>query len=223
MKSDRPTPEWKKSISKKISSFILKGDYRSALPIARNAFRLFPNDVYCRFQYAKILGDWADELPKNRKKTLKFEAIQILKPLLLSLRNETKEVRFGICLNYYYQSENFIGMVRFGRRIAADGNRMGYYAVGIGSGHEAYRRYRSRSSRAKFWAKSSLLAWKHYGLRKEKYYFPHYIEAMAHAVLGHSKAGMQSLHEAARRSGRPITDWEFSDVRALLDEKSHPV
>lgn len=221
MKNERPTPEWKEKITAEISRKILRGDYRSALPIAASARKRFPHDVFCRYQYAKILGDWADELPPAKKRKLKREAIRILRPLLRSLRGETPKVRFGICLNYYYQSEDFPGMVRFGRRLASRGERSGHYAIGIGAGHEAFRRNREKSSRAKSWARLSLRAWKRYKLGTEKYYFPHYIEAMAYGVLGDSRNGMKSLKRAARLSGRPVTDWEFSDVRVLFAVKSH--
>jgi hypothetical protein len=216
MKIDRPSPEWKEKFLTQVGKHILRGDYKSALPLVAAARKKYPKDVFCRYQYAKILGDWADELPPARKKKLKREAIAILRPLLRALGGETPKVRFGICLNYYYQSEDFPGMVRFGRKLAARRDRQGYYAMGIGASLEAMRRFREKDGRAKGWARKSRAAWRRYGLAREKYYFPHYIEAMAHAVLGDSAAGMRSLRRAARASKRPVTDWEFADVLALF-------
>lgn len=219
MKIDRPSPEWKEKFLAEVGKHILRGDYRSALPLVAAARKKYPHDVFCRYQYAKILGDWADELPPARKKKLKREAIAILRPLLRALGGETPKTRFGICLNYYYQSEDFPGMVRFGRKLAARRDRRGYYAMGIGSSLEALRRLKAKDGRAKAWARKSLAAWRRYGLSGEKYYFPHYIQAMAYAVLGERAAGMRSLRRAARASKRPVTDWEFADVLGLLVPK----
>ena len=215
-KNERPTPEWKEKVAADLARHILRGDYRSAMPIAAAARKRYPRDVFCRYQYAKILGDWADGLPPARKRKLKREAIRILKPLLRALGGETPKVRFGICLNYYYQAEAFPGMVRFGRKLAARHDRQGYYAIGMGASFEAMRLRQAGKPRAAAWARKSLAAWKRYGLAKERYYFPHYIEAMAYAVLGHRAAGLKSLGRAARLSGRTIDDWEFADVGALL-------
>lgn len=217
MKRDRPTPQWKEKVSAEIARRTHRGDYRRALPIARAALRRYPKEAFCRFQYAKILGDWADELPPARKRKLKREAIAILKPLLRSLSGEAPKTRFGICLNYYYQREDFPGMVRFGRRLAARRDRQGHYAVGIGAGLEALRRKKSGRSRAGGWARTALGAWKRYGLARERYYFPHYIEAAAYAVLDRRGEGLRSLERAARASGRTIRDWEFADVLSILN------
>ncbi|GEM_PF-2386595 len=219
MKTDRPSAEWKEKFLTEVGKHILRGDYKSALPLVAAARKKYPHDVFCRYQYAKILGDWADELPAARKKKLKREAIMILKPLLRALRGEIPKVRFGICLNYYYQAEDFPGMVRFGRKLVARKDRQGDYAVGLGASLEALRRLRKKDARAAGWAKKSLAAWKRYDLAKETYYFPHYIEAMAYAVLGSGPAGLKSLHRAAKLSRRTLDDWEFSDVLHLLHAK----
>jgi len=220
---ERPTQEWKDEHAARIAKKILRGDYSGALPIAKSGWKQYPRDVFCRFQYAKILGDWADELPATRKRKLKREAIAILRPLLRSLRGEAPKTRFGICLNYYYQSEDFPGMVRFGRRLAARKDRQGFYAIGIGSALEGMRRRKTKPGLSRSCARRSLQAWVRYDLKKEKYYFPHYIEAMAFGLLGEKEKGLHSLKRAARASGRRVTDWEFADVRALFDEKSHLV
>ncbi len=223
MKPPRPTSEWKDAVAEKIGSYIRRGNYQAALPIAAAARREYPNDVFCQYQYAKILGDWADELPPAKKRKLKREAIRILKPLTRSLSGESPKTRFGICLNYYYQSEAFPAMVRFGRRLSGRGDRQGYYAMGLGASLEAMRRLTNKDVRAKNWARKSLASWRRYDLARETYYFPHYIEAMAHAVLGDSKAGLKSLGRAARVSKRKITDWEFQDVWGLLTKKKSAV
>jgi hypothetical protein len=216
MKPAHPTQEEKEKITVEIGHHIFRGDYKSALPIAKAARKIYPNDVFCRYQYAKILGDWADELPAARRKKLKQEAIGILKPLLRALGGESPEIRFGICLNYYYQAEDFLGMVRFGKKLAARHDRQGYYAVGLGAGHEAMRLHLQRNSRCRNWARKSITAWRRYDLAKEKYYFPHYIEAMAYGVLGNKPAGLKSLGRAAKASQRSVDDSEFADVRSLL-------
>lgn len=218
MKTARPTPEWKDEVGAKIARHILRGDYRAALPIAAAARKEFPDDVFCRYQYAKILGDWADELPPARKRKLKREAIRILRPLTRSLGGQAPKIRFGICLNYYYQSEDFPGMVRFGRRLAARRDRQGHYAMGLGASLEAKRRLDRKDPRAAGWARKSLAAWRKYGLAREKYYFPHYVQALAYAVLGDAPAGRASLRRAAKASGREVTDWEFADARALFGD-----
>ncbi len=217
MQKKTASAEWKAILGKQIRKKILKGDYRSALPLATKAMKQYPDDVFCRYQYAKILGDWADELPPARKKKLKRDAVRILKPLTRCLSGVNSKDRFGICLNYYYQSENFSGMIRFGRRLASQGERQGYYAIGLGSSLQAMKDYQSKNfAQAKRSARRALIVWKIFNLKKEKYYFPHYIESMASAVLGDRASALRSLTQAAKLSKRRVNDWEFSDVYSIL-------
>jgi len=205
------------SVLTKLKALVLKGKYKEAMEIAGNALKLQPKNFELRFQYAKLLGDWADELPIAKKKKAKDQAIRILRPLLRSLSGKKPELRFGICLNYYYQSENFKGMYGFGRRLIANKNRNGYYASGVGASHEAFRLHQARKlSQAKNWTKKAIASWKSYGLAREKYYFPHYCEAMAFALNGENQKAMKSLKNAARLSHRTVQDWEFSDVLKLI-------
>lgn len=216
MKSARPSSGFIEELSTAVNAEIFRGNYRRALPLVASARKRYPADVFCRYLYAKILGDWADELPTPRKKKLKREAIAILRPLLRALGGQTAKTRFGICLNYYYQSEDFRGMAKFGRRLAARRDRQGYYALGLGTSLESMRRNGKRDPRAKAWAKKSIAAWRKYDLAKEKYYFPHYVESIAYAVLGENLRGMKSLKRAAKLSRRSIEDWEFRDALELL-------
>lgn len=203
----------KAALAKKISH----GDYRGGLQLAKAALKKYPKDFDCRFQYAKLLGDWADELPAAKKKKLKRESLRIIRPLLRSLAGQPADSRFSVCLNYYYQSEDFVGMTRFGRRLAARKDRQGFYALGLGSSLHSLRLFRKkRTTLANAWAKKSVSAWRRYDLSKVSYYFPHYVSAIAHGVLGNRQQGMQALRQAARLSRRDITDWEFADALSLL-------
>jgi hypothetical protein len=211
--------DWKSAFKKSVSEKVQRGDYRAGLAIAKRALAEHPKDFDCRFQYAKLLGDWADELPPAEKKKKKRESLAIIRPLLRALSGVSSESRFSVCLNYYYQSESFVPMVAFGRRLVSKGDRQGYYAIGLGAALEATRLRGAKNpklGRAKTWAKKSVAAWKKYRLARVDYYFPHYVLALAYGVLGEKKEGWESLRRASKRAGRPTSDWEFADAVALL-------
>jgi hypothetical protein len=213
--------DWKAAFKEAVAKKVRRGDYRGGLEIAKRALAEHPKDFDCRFQYAKLLGDWADELPPREKKKKKRESLAIIRPLLRALSGVPADSRFSVCLNYYYQSEAFVPMVAFGRRLVAKGDRQGYYAIGLGAALEATRLRGAKNpgfGRAKTWAKKSVEAWKTYRLARVEYYFPHYVLALAYGVLGHKKEGWESLRRAAKHAGRPTTDWEFADAVALLGE-----
>ena len=200
-----------------IKKFILKGDYKAGLKLAREAMRDYPADLICKFQYAKLLGDWADELPPAKQEKYKKEAVEILRPLTRELVGHTPEIRFGVCLNYYYQQSAFQAMHAFGKRFRRTDKRKGLYAQGIGACLHAETLLKAgKALPSRSWALKAVDAWKTYDLKTEKYYFPHYTLAKAYAIAGESKLAMKSLEKAARLSGRTTADWEFADVLKIL-------
>jgi len=212
-----PTPEFRQELVAKLKKHVLRGDYQGGLRIAREALGRYPEDLTCRYQYAKLLGDWADELTPARKARYKKEAIAILRPLTRRLSGRDPEESFGLCLNYYYQSQDFTGMVAFGRRQAGRGVRKGHYAEALGACLHAQKLEEAgKPARAGRWARISVAAWKRYDLRREPYYFAHYSLALALALAGQRSEARRTLAKAARLSGRPVTDWEFADVLKLL-------
>lgn len=213
----KPTAQWIDEFSKSIGRHTLHGDYKSALKIARRGLRKYPDEFVCQYLYAKILGDFADELPERRKKKLKAEAASWLKPLLRRLNGRPLKMRYGICLNYYYQTENFLGMYRFGGRFAREDRQLAYYAQALAASLIADARYRSSQiASSKTWARKSIRAWSKYHLKQDRYYFAHYSSAKAFALAGEKKSAMKALKRAAVLAKRPISNWEFADVLKLV-------
>lgn len=216
--ADAASPEFRADLVIRLKKYVLRGDYRGGLKIAREALRRYPDDLTCRYQYAKLLGDWADELPPARRTKLKKEAIEMLRPLTRRLAGRDPEESFGLCLNYYYQSQDFPGMITFGRRQARRGVRKGHYAEALGACLQAQRlRSVGKLAQATRSALVSIDAWRRYDLAREPYYFAHYSLALALALAGRGAQARQRLEKAARLSGRPVTDWEFADVLQLID------
>ncbi len=215
-----PDPAWLESFGARMREFALIADYAGGLQQAREALKKWPKNFYVRYQYAKMLGDGADALPKAEKKKRKREALRVLAPLTRSLYGKAPALRLGVCINFYYQSEDFLGMARYGRRISRAGDRHGYYALGVGAAFLAQSRWNGhKKTTARSWAQESLIAWKRYDLKRERYYFAHYCAALAAGVAGKISEGRKHLNSAARLSGKPKTDWEFADALALLEAK----
>lgn len=207
--------------TKDLSKYVLVGKYKEGLPLVKKAMKQYPDDLVCQYQYAKLLGDWADELPPVRRKKLKTEAAGILASLLPRLRGQPAVRRFGICLNYYYQSYAFKDMYSFGKRFASTDRQKGYYAQAMGAGLYAEELHQAgKESQQKQWAAKSAKAWEKYDLKSEKYYFAHYSYAKALALNAELDKALKVLKTAARLSGRPITDWEFKDVLGMIESAS---
>lgn len=183
---------------------------QGALDVLRPLLRAHPSEFYLRYQYAKLLGDWSDELPPARRARYKREAVAILKPLMKRLRGKSVELRFGFSVNFYYQSEDWRGMYSFGKRFTRVDHRRGSYAIAMGATFLA----ESQASRA--WAAKAVRAWRKYAFADEPSYFAHYCFAKALALAGDSGAARVRLKIAARKARRPIDDWEFADVLEMI-------
>lgn len=207
---------WLEEFSARVNAFALVGKYKEGLAVARQGLRERPRELTCRYLYAKLLGDWADELPLSRRKKLKTEAVRILGPLLRRVTGLPVKERFGISLNYYYQSYAFRDMHAYGRRVGRHDRRRGLYAEALGAGLYAEELARTGGRNARAWALKSVRAWSRYGLRGEKYYFAHYSSAKARALAGDGAGAMRDLKTAARLAGRPVSDWEFRDALELV-------
>ena len=203
-------------LARKVRPFVVKGQYKKALGIVERALAKEPGDLFFKYQYAKLLGDWADEKPGAEKAKLKRRATKILEEILPQSGLFPVEVRFGMWLNYFYQSENWPAMYKFGQRFIKEDRDKGIYAQALGSVLRAEQLAANRRlASAKKWADLSVRAWRRYPLAKEKYYFAHYSFAKALALAGKFSEGRRRLAMAARRAERPITDWEFADVLAM--------
>lgn len=198
-----------------LKPLVNKGDYKAALKITKRQLMDYPNDLTAQYQHAKILGDWADELPAERQRVLKSQSVRILKPLMRRLRGRPMEERFGLCLNYYYQSQDWRGMYSFGRRFSKSSKQKSWYAQALGATLLAFELEASRSRGAGEWAQRATAAWTKYNLKAETYYFPHYCFAKALALCGRVEESMAQLKTAARLGKRKVTDWEFADVLKL--------
>jgi hypothetical protein len=207
-----------KKLMKTISPLVERGDYKTSLEHVKKALRDEPNDFYLRYQYAKILGDWADELPTSRKRRYKTESIAILKTLIPHLRGKDVTTRWRLPLNYYYQSENWKGMFEFGQRFARSDRRLANYTKGLGAAYLA-EASPAKSRARKTWSWRAIRAWTAYDLSKEKYYFAHYVFAKALALNGQTDGALKRLKTAARLGKRPVSDWEFSDVLKLCESE----
>jgi hypothetical protein len=213
----KPDQKWKDAFLESLQGPVLRGDYRTALKLAKSGMKLYPDEFLCRYQYAKLLGDFADELPPAQRKKLKCESIDILRPLLRRLRGVSVGARFGTCLNFYYQSEDFFGMYAFSQRFKKFDSQKGLYGQGLAAGLIAFQNYeKKKSARAKTWAQKSVKAWAKYHLAKDSYYFAHYSVAKSYALAGENQKAMKHLNRAAKLAKRPISDWEFADILQIL-------
>lgn len=204
-----------------ISKATLSGDYVKGELIAQTALEQFPNHMELTYQYAKMIGDGADTLPPAKMKKEKTRAIKLLKIVLKNIHEIQKDKQFGVYLNYFYQSEDFKGMVKFGKKCILSKDKTekknGYYAIGIGSTLVSQSFYQSKKFKlSQTWAEAGIEALKKYSLKSEKYYYPHYVNALANAIAGKLKVAFISLEKAAKLSHREIEDEEFSDVLKII-------
>ena len=150
---------------------------------------------------------------------LKKEAIRILRPLLGRLRGKPADLRYGVRINFYYQSRRFRDLERAGVKGLRTFPDRALYSAGGGSALEAERLVSEKGAvgRAKVYAERAVKYWAKYFKRnpKEDYYFPYTLVAMADAILGNEAAMERALAKAAKLSGRKPDFWEFEEVRAL--------
>jgi hypothetical protein len=208
----------------KVDPFILRGDYKPALTLVRIELQKRPHDFDLRYQYAKLLGDWADELPPAQQKKYKAEAVAILSPLMKKLRGKPLETRFRLSLNFYYQSADWEGMYAFGERFMRRDRHRALYAKSLGATLLAFdlsvanalaKNRESKRKAAHDWARRATKLWGLYDFSKEASYFPFYCYAKALALDGQVTSAMKQLKIAARLGKRSVTDWEFADVAKL--------
>jgi hypothetical protein len=204
----------------KIRALLLAADYKSAKQIAERLRKQVGTHFEVEYMYAKVLGDYADELPPAQQRKLKNASIRILEKLIYQLNGKSIETRYGIRINYYYQTKRFRDLERVGKTAPASHRIKGLYSAGAGASLEAERIVRAKGSltRAQNVAHRAVGYWKHYFRLnpRETYYFPYTLLAMAEAILGNEREMESALKKAARLSKRKIDFWEFEDVRKLL-------
>lgn len=211
-------PKWRADFLARLAKHVRTGDYKTALGVAKAELAKYPDNFVCQYQYARLLGDWADELPEARKKKLKAEAVQLLRPMTGALSGKSVHERFAVCLNYYYQSHAYKSMYLFGRRFAAVDRRYGLYCQALGAALHAEKAYKERDYKTmRRWAEKAVTAWRGYGLAKEEYYFAHYTYAKALAMAGDKRGAQVALRAAAKLSRRKVSDWEFADAREMIE------
>lgn len=206
-------------IAARLRKLALKGQYKKGADLARNILKTYPEDFYFTYQYAKLIGDWSDDLPMNRRKKVKTQAAKILRPLTRRLSGQPVVVRFGVCLNYYYHTAAFRSMYNYGKRFEVSDRKQGLYAQALAASLLAEEKYfKSSKQPAKKWAMRSVQIWKKYGLNGESYYFPFYCLAMSHVILGDPKLAMTNLKIAAKLSQRSVKCAEFKILNSLIQK-----
>lgn len=216
---DSNVPEADK-IAQQLRSLALKGQYKKGSDLAKKVLKKYPGDFYFTYQYAKLLGDWADDLPVKRRKKLKADAAKILKPLTRKLSGQRVLVRFGVCLNYYYQTYAFSSMYNYGKRFEVTDRKLGLYAQALGASLFAEEIYFASSKwQAKRWATKSVQLWEKYGLKGESYYFPFYCLAMSWVILVDPKRAMANLKMAAKVSKRDVKCAEFKNLFNMIQKE----
>lgn len=207
-------------LADQLKIYARKGQYKKGADLAKSILKKYPSDFYFTYQYAKLLGDWADDLPEKRKKKLKIEAAKILKPLTKKLSGKTVSMRFGICLNYYYQTYSYKNMYNFGKRFASADRKFGYYAQALGSGLYAEKLHYSKSrGQSKKWAQKSIDTWGKYNLKSEAYYFPFYSLATSFIILNEPVKAFDNLKHAAKVSDRSVKCDEFKALYKLIQDQ----
>ena len=200
---------------------ILKADYRKAMLLLERLRKLEFDDFETDFMYAKLLGDYADELPQAKQTVMKKQSVQILSKLIRQMNGKSFDLRFGVRLNYYYQTRRFADLERVGRSIGRENRLKGVYASGVGASLEAERlatHGRTQNLvRAKKFASRAIRYWEQYFdlNRKEVYYFPYTLLAMGAAIAGSEAKMDKALKSAAKLSGRTADYWEFAVIRKL--------
>ncbi len=204
-------------IAARLQRLALKGQYKKGSDIAKKILKTYPEDFYFTYQYAKLLGDWADDLPIGRQKKMKMKSAQILKPLTRKLSGKPAGMRFGVCLNYYYQTFSLHSMYKYGKRFMRTDKKLGLYAQALGAGLLAEENFnKSLQTRAKRWAGSAVVHWNKYGLKGETYYFPFYSLAMSWVILDQPDKALAHLKIAAKLSQRSLKCSEFEKLYQLI-------
>jgi hypothetical protein len=207
-------------IANQLVIFARKRQYKKGSELAKKVLKEYPDDFFFTYQYAKLLGDWADDLPIKRRKKLKTDAVKILKPLTRKLSRQSVAVRFGVCLNYYYQTYAFKSMYNYGKRFEVADRKKGLYAQALGAGLLAEKKYFTKDlAQAKRWALKSVQLWKKYGLKGESYYFPFYSLALSWVILDDARQALTHLKITAKLSQREVTCAEFKVLYNLIQNE----
>jgi len=197
--------------------------YEEALSKCKALSRLHPNEFEIHYLHAKILGDFADELPPAPRKKLKRKAVTLLRQLAFRLRGQSAETRFGVRSNLYFHDGQFDRLLLVARAFTYRLPRRSRYAAAAAYALNAERQLRcshdvAARSRAKKLAKKGQLLWETYFKKypDESYYYPFTLLATCYAVRADLENMEKALRRASRLSKRPPDYWEFSEIRSLL-------
>lgn len=201
----------------------LKADYLGALKGAVSLRKKYPGHFDVEYMYAKLLGDYADELAQSKRKKMKREASEILRKLCRRLKGKPADVKFWVRTNYYYQRGLYRDLVRVGYELVEADRLRGLYSIAGGAALHAEQLIKKRNrTAARKYARLSIENWKKYFKvnPKEDFYFPYSLQAVGHAILGESDEMESLLNKAQKLSGQKANYWEFAEIRSLEKKTS---
>ena len=202
--------------------FIEAAEYKKATAYAKKGLLLFPDDTVAAFTYYSIMADYALSSKSKEFQKMHREAVLGMKRLLKKTGGRGISLRFkkNMKNEYYYQTKQFrkqyeLGMSFYKRH----GQKESLYSSGVGGANYALELAMKNKKRlAEIWAKKAIEAWEIYFEYDKKYYNPYVHYALAWGVLGDKKKMMKALKDSGKRSGKPMSYREFTEVLEWVEQ-----
>lgn len=199
-----------------------KAEYQKATSCAKKGLKLFPGDTIAAFTYYSIMADYALSSKSKKFQAMHKVAVKGMKELLKRTggRGISKNFKKVMKNEYFYQTKQFKKQYELGiSYYKRTGEKFHLYSSGVGGANRALELARLGKIRhAESWAKKSIEAWDIYFQYDKKYYNPYVHYGLAWGILGDKKKMMKALKDSSKRSGKPMSYKEFTEVIDWIEE-----
>lgn len=207
---------------KHLHALVNRARYRDAFSYAKALYRTHRDEPMAQYLYAVMLGDNAEGLTPKESDRNRKASVGLLRPLLCRLKSFDWHTRYRIRNEYYWFSKQHHKQYLLGSEGIRNGFARASYCQGVGAAwHSLALAKAGRMSRARYWAKKSISAWKRF-MKLERYYNACVHMGLAYGVLGQTQQMEDALVRGAREAGRPANYHEFTEIRKLVGELSQP-
>ena len=199
------------------------GKMKEAYEFALKLYNQNQRDLFCKYSYATMAGDYSYHKSLNKKE--KNKLFNLAKRLLKQVYSDPDLKKYPEPLvnviknEYYFFHKLHKKQYEHGKKNYEKGYKGSSYSMCVGACELALE-YSKKSKRwlAMHWAKKSIEGFKKYEKVNPNWYNINYFAADAYAILGNEKKAISIFEDMYRKQNRPIDKDEVKSFKTKIEK-----
>lgn len=206
-------------LAAKADQLMNRADFKAARKLMEKAVKKFPDSIDILYNLATATGDDLENTSPNQIQKNYKKAASILKNLIPRIRNRSIEFQISVRNEYFWFSAQPRKQYHLGIEMVSRGWPKAYYCQGVGAIMvcEKYLKEKRFTLGIK-WAQKAELAFKEYFLVNKNNYNSYCWYAKSLGYQGRLKEMEIALRKGAKVAHKPISFFEFEDVRKCVQQ-----